>query len=66
VGDGLTGLVERNLLIVPDQEKHAVLINIKAAKHHDLHWQKAMLSCKHWSDNREDPVVNCSERNTSE
>jgi hypothetical protein len=43
-----------------------VLINIKAAKYHDLHWQKAMLSCKHWSDNREDPVVNCSERNTSE
>jgi hypothetical protein len=42
-----------------------VLINIKAAKHHDLRWQKA-LSCKHWPDNREDPVVNGSERNTSE
>jgi hypothetical protein len=35
------------ILIFFDQGKHAVLINIKAAKHHDLRWQKAMLSCKH-------------------
>jgi hypothetical protein len=35
------------ILIFFGQEKHAVLINIKAAKHHDLRWQEAMVSCKY-------------------